>query len=202
MKSTFKSDLEKEKRLSQLLDSCYSKHLKQYSFVRVHEKEKQLDGIDLLFKNKKTKSIFYIDEKAQLDYVNENLPTFAFELNYVKNGAIKEGWFLDKNKKTDFYALITAIYEDEPTKFTSCIITFVNRIKLLDLLKLKGITKKTLLEKYRLTNLPHGKTVLKELNPYTEGYLYHSKNNKAEQPINLILRLDWLLINNTAKKLF
>ncbi|PIB39382.1 hypothetical protein [Maribacter sp. 4G9] len=200
MKSSFVLDLGKEKRLALLLDSYYSNCLKHYDFGRVQNLREQLLGVDVIFKHKISQKTFLVDEKAQLDYINEDLPTFAFELHYLKNGILKDGWLFDASKKTDFYALVTGIYEDEPNKYTSCKIAFVNRKKLLELLKTKGVTKTCLLEYYQKEPLPHGKMKLKELDPRTEGYLYHSKNNKAEQPFNLILKLDYLFSNRVAKK--
>ncbi|MDC6404231.1 MULTISPECIES: hypothetical protein [Maribacter] len=201
MKSTFTSDLGKEKRLSELLDTYYSKWLKHYDFERVQSLQDQLRGVDVIFKHRKTQETFLVDEKAQLDYINEDLPTFAFELHYLKNGVLKEGWLFDSAKKTDFYALVTAIYEDEPAKYTSCKVTFVNRSKLVSFLEAKGVSKNSLMNYYQNGSVPHGKLEVQELDPRTAGYLYHSKNNKAEQPFNLVLKLDFLVTNRIAKVL-
>ncbi len=197
IKSTFNVDLAKEKKLYPLLNSLYTKHLKYFKFKRTNELNKQLKGIDLIFY---TKQVSYnIDEKAQLDYIGEDLPTFAFEVQYQKNGNFKEGWLFDDQKETDFYALITAIQEDEPGKFTSCKITLVNRVKLVTFLKEKGITKQKL-ENY-FSPKKQGKLKISELHSYYEGYLYFSTHNKAEKPINLILKLDFLLEIGVAKRL-
>lgn len=201
MKSTFTSDLGKEKRLSELLDAYYSKWLRHYDFERVQSLQEQLRGVDVIYKHRTTKETFLVDEKAQLDYINEDLPTFAFELHYLKNGVLKEGWLFDSAKKTDFYALVTAIYEDEPAKYTSCKVTFVNRSKLVAFLEAMGVTRNSLFDYYQKGMVPHGKMEIQELNPRTAGYLYHSKNNKSEQPFNLILKLDYLLSNGIAKSL-
>ncbi|TLF46520.1 hypothetical protein [Maribacter aurantiacus] len=201
MKSTFTYDLRKEKRLSELLDTYYSKGLRHYDFERIQNLREQLRGVDVILKHRKTQETFLVDEKAQLDYINEDLPTFAFELHYLKNGTLKDGWLFDSSKKTDFYTLVTAIYEDEPAKYTSCKVTFVNRSKLVAFLEAKGVTRHSLLDYYQNGTVPHGKMEIQELNPKTAGYLYHSKNNKAEQPFNLILKLDYLLSNGIAKNL-
>ncbi|MGB3143240.1 MAG: hypothetical protein WBB24_03960 [Maribacter sp.] len=201
MKSKFTSDLNKEKQLSRLLDVYYQKHLIHYHTKRVHDLENQLAGVDVVFIHKKNKERFYIDEKAQLDYVNDDLPTFAFELGYYKKDIFKEGWLFDPKKITDFYALATAIYEDEPGVFTTCKITLVNREKLCSFLELHKITKVVLNEYLTENNELHGKLKINELNHRTEGYLYFSKNNKLEKPINLILKLDFLLANGIAKRL-
>lgn len=201
MKSHFKSDLNKEKQLALLIDSCYLKHLRYYDHVRIGDITKQLQGIDVLFTDKVSGKIYAIDEKAQLDYVNEDLPTFAFEISYLKNNITKKGWLYDLSKKTDFYALITAIYEDEPDTFTSCKITIVNRKKLIYMLKEKGVSELSISNNWNHSKKAHGKIILKELNSTSEGYIYCSKNNKAEQPINLILKLDFLINNGIAKRL-
>lgn len=158
-------------------------------------------GIDVTFSHKHNKSVFYIDEKAQLDYVNEDLPTFAFELGYYKYETYKEGWLYDSRKKTDFYALATAIYEDKPRVFTTCKITLVNPKKLRSYLSSLNITK-TLLNDYRSSNKGlHGKLKLQELCHKNEGYLYFSKNNKLVKPVNLVLKLHFLEEKGIAKRL-
>jgi hypothetical protein len=201
VKSKFTSDLRKEKQFSHFLDVYYEKYLVYYDALRVHDMKSQMAGIDLLFTHKQTKVVYNIDEKAQLDYINEDLPTFAFELGYYKEEVYKEGWLFNIHKKTDFYSLSTAIYEDEPNIFTSCKITLVNRKMLLDFLRTKTITKEVLTGYCDINIEHHGKLKIKELNTRTEGYLYISKNNKSEKPINLILKLDFLIAHGIAKRL-
>ncbi|WP_431127045.1 hypothetical protein [Flagellimonas flava] len=201
MKSNFKDDLSRERLFSHFLDGQYQKCLKYYSFKRTSNIEEQLLGVDLTFTHKQTGSVYHIDEKAQLDYLNTNLPTFAFELCYEKDGEQKIGWFLDVNKKTDFYSLITGIYADEKDCFTTCNITFVNRKKLLDFLNSKGITREKMM---RLTHSQphyHGKMQLENLDSFSEGYLFFSRRNKIEKPVNLILKLELLYSIGVGKRL-
>ena len=201
LQSNFKSDLEREQKLCILLDRYYRQYLKQYSFERVSHMKQQMAGIDLIFTRKTCGRTYSIDEKAQLDYLNENLPTFAFELSYQKNGILKEGWLFDTSKKTDFYSLITSIYADAPKEFTSCKITLVNRQKLIDVLTARSITLSSL-KKYIVPDEElHGKIKISELNHRNEGYLYASTKNKAEKPLNLILKLDFLEETGVAKRL-
>jgi hypothetical protein len=194
--SSFTSDLEKEKRLGVFLDQLYRKSLKHYFFVRETNLSEQHRGVDLVLKHKKTGRVFFVDEKAQLDYMNESLPTFAFELSYQKEGIRKRGWLFDSNKKTQFYSLITGIYSDAPALFTSATITLVNRELLVAHLHNFGVLDEEI-------HLPknHGKHILSPLNPKKEGYLFFSKKNKVEQPLNLILRLDFLISIGVAKRL-
>ena len=198
LKSNFKSDLKKEQLLTKLLDKTYSSKLKHYSFERIRDLNEQYKGVDVVFKHKTKACSYFIDEKAQLDYINEDLPTFAFELSYLKNTVEKKGWLFDENKKTDFYALITAIFLDGG-EYSSCKITLVNRKKLLK--KLDALNfKNTRFQDYRSAN-SHGKIVIDQLNQKKEGYLFLSSKNKIEQPLNLVLRLDWLLETKIAKRL-
>ena len=203
LKSTFKTDLEKEKRLSVFLDACYAKSLRHYNFERISDIKSQLAGVDLIFTKKNGGASYFIDEKAQLDYVNEDLPTFAFELGYQKNGKAKKGWLFDTLKRTDFYSLITAIYSDEPLphSYTSCKITLVNRKKLLSFLENKGLSDAELNVLLKKHSGSSGKIEIEVLNTRKEGYLFVSNTYKAEKPINLILKLDFLLENGIAKRL-
>lgn len=201
LQSNFASDQKKEQKLAVLLDASYQKHLKHYDFERIHDMKRQMLGIDLILKHKINGKTFFVDEKAQLDYMNEELPTFAFELSYEKKGVLKKGWLFDTDKETQFYALVTAIYSDAPNIFTSCKITLVNRKKLLDFLKTKNINLNILKAAISKSVSENGKIKITQLNHRTEGYLFLSRINKAEKPTNLILKLDFLIENKIAKRL-
>ncbi|MBO0330881.1 hypothetical protein [[Muricauda] lutisoli] len=201
MKSNFKADLSKEQQLTPLLDFYYQKHLKHYAFERISALKKQLRGIDIILKDERSTKEFYVDEKAQLDYINESLPTFAFELLYQKNGVQKQGWLFDTFKKTHFYALVTSIFSDAENAITSCNITFVNREKLIQHLDKIGLSKKYLEHVITQNKGMHGKLILDKLNAKTEGYLFFSTKNKAEKPWNLVLKLDYLEQIGVAKRL-
>ncbi|UII77643.1 hypothetical protein LV716_07710 [Flagellimonas sp. HMM57] len=201
MKSSFLSDLSKEKKLSKFLDAYYAKYLRHYNFKRIQDLEEQKAGVDVIFKNRKNNSRFFVDEKAQLDYLNDNLPTFAFELFYEINGKQKQGWLFDKHKKTQFYALITAIYTDAVAIFTSCCITLVNREKLIMYLNSLGLTQEHFEHLTTLSGNFHGKMQLEAIDSKHQGYLFFSRKNKVEKPVNLVLRLDFLIEIGVAKKL-
>lgn len=197
LKSNFKADLENERKLSVLLDSYYKKHLNHYGFKRVRDIKRQLTGVDVILTRKSNGKTYLVDEKAQLYYINDDLPTFAFELSYLKNGVLKKGWLFDASKKTDFYALVTAIYTDEPNLYTSCKITMVNRKKLVGFLASRKLTP----ESFESRDLKQGRNIIQELDPQIEGYVYFSKTKKAEKPLNLILKLDFLVEQGIAKRL-
>lgn len=53
--------------------------------ARVHDEQGQRSGIDVEFTGADGR-VYYVDEKAQLHYLNQNLPTFAFELLSFQKG--------------------------------------------------------------------------------------------------------------------
>ena len=202
---SFKSDIEQEKILSKYLDSVYEK--KKLEFERIFDINLQNQGVDLkIFVN----SIEYlVDEKAQLHYLNSDLPTFTFELSYLKNSKLKEGWLLDRNKKTHYYFLITGIYLKEnktelksPNDISKLKITSVNRNKLISHLTSIGLNFEKLnhYDKYFREHSLYGKNEITELNKSSQGLIYFTKN-LAEKPINLQIRLKYLIQKKVAKKI-
>lgn len=77
----------------------------------------------------------------------------------------------------------------------------VNRKKLILFLESREITENSLKMHIENKDENQGKAILKGLDSVREGYLYFSTQNKAEKPINLILKLDFLIENNLAKRL-
>lgn len=199
----FKEDLAKEKIASRYLDTIYSKLNLQLE--RISDTKMQYEGIDLIHYHKGITS--NIDEKAQLHYPNKDLPTFTFELSYNKKGVLKKGWLCQHSKKTDFYFLVTGIFlkGDKLTHhedIKTCKITSVNRKKLLSHLKNLGLTEAKLeFYDYELRKKKQfGKHVIEEIGA-KHGSL-HFTEHLSEQPINLKLRLDYLLRMKIAKRIY
>jgi len=202
--TNFESDLKQETILGKYLDAIYK--TKKIDFIRTNDLDQQHRGVDLIIKNKSNS--YYIDEKAQLHYLNKNLPTFTFELSYLKNKEKKEGWLFDDHKLTQYYFLITGIYlKDQKSKLTHfkdinrLKITSVNRKKLIDHLISVGLTKDKLNDYDSTLRSSHsyGTTNISELNPKSEGLIYYTEH-LDERPINLQLRLKYLIDNELAKK--
>ena len=201
--SHFERDLYKEKQLGKYLDDIYNSL--NLNFERVEDLTLQHKGVDLVFPENEA---VFIDEKAQLDYLNKNLPTFTFELSYLKNNEKRLGWLLDDTKITTHYFLVTGIHvKDEKglnKGFTACKITSVNRKRLLNYLKSKGLTKERLLQydsDLRDFDSKLNKNPISELHPKLEGLLFFSPQ-LTEQPINLQLRLKHLIKVNVAKQVY
>lgn len=204
MKSNFEDDLKKEQYLGNYLDTIYSEVLKDFKIERKNDSSSQNQGIDLVISNDEVE--FNVDEKAQLDYLNLDLPTFAFEISYIKDNRQKLGWLFDKTKKTNKYFLITGIFlndkNDIKKGFKSCKIISVDRTKLIFFLKSRGLNFERVSEiNQSIRNgIEYNKIPITELDSRLEGNIYYSKNNKAEMPINLVLYLDFLLKSKIAKK--
>ena len=203
MSSNFNSDLKKEHILGKYLDLIYLKL--HFNYSREYQLKNQLNGIDLTIKNKN--DTYVIDEKAQLYYLNKDLPTFTFELSYLKHGKFKTGWLFDHSKVTEYYFLITGIQvkSDElnsENDITSCKITSVNRHKLIAYLASINLTQERLQEyDFDVRNRDIiGKSTIKELTQ-KQGCLFFS-NHIEEQPINLQLRLQHLIDTNIAKQIY
>ncbi len=202
---SFDRDMAAEKILAQYLDAFYKE--KQYPLQRIEEKSMQLQGIDLIYE--KGETFYYIDEKAQIHYLNRDLPTFTFELSYFnKEQELKQGWLFDKSKKTDLYFLITGIIlKNGLSKLSAASdiknlkLTVVDRKLLIKFLANLGLNR-AVLQKYDLgfrKEARFGKNELAELNPKKEGLIYFTEHLQ-EKPMNLQLRLSFLLSNKVAKR--
>ena len=201
--STFNEDLGKEEILGKFLDRVYTKL--NIPLARITDADMQHQGIDLIYTAKNV--AIHIDEKAQLHYLNKDLPTFTFELSYLKDSSLNQGWLLDPHKKTDFFFLITGIFlKNEtlscPDDIDRCKITSVNRKKLIAHLSDLGLTdaKLTAYDTELRKNNVFGRHPIKELDK-KNGLLFFTEH-LAEKPINLQLRLQYLLDNKIGKRIY
>lgn len=104
-KSNYKNDLGGEKEVTKFLERFFYTRGDVKDFYRFESKDEQFRGMDVRFSFGELKDII-VDEKAQLYYVNEYLPTFAFEVEYMLMNQLKTGWLIDMNKDTEYYLLI------------------------------------------------------------------------------------------------
>jgi len=204
--SKFKSDLNKEQILAEYLDDIYTEL--GLDVKRVSDSTNQNKGIDLIIEHNTKK--YFVDEKAQLHYLNTSLPTFAFELSYLKGGVLKQGWLFDKKKQTDYYFLVTSIFLKEnkstlkfKTDIKSIKIISVNRIKLINVLCQIGVDLENLeclIYTIRETEA-FGKHAINGMDNRSEGNI-HFTENLSEQPINLVLKLEYLIESDVAKVIY
>ena len=109
MESMRQQDMAAESVIAEYLDRYFYPTimpLVQCSWSRAREKDLQLKGVDVqvMLPNG---CIVNIDEKAQVDYLKDPLPTFVLELEFIdaKNGH-RKGWFLDDGLSTGVYLFV------------------------------------------------------------------------------------------------
>ena len=101
-------DMGAEQELAKFLDRCFWARLKAEGAIldweRVIDREVQLAGTDVVLTSHKGR--FACDEKSTLHYLNRNIPTFAFELSFMRNdGGEACGWLLNDELATTHYVL-------------------------------------------------------------------------------------------------
>ncbi len=190
--SLFDSDIAMEANLGSFLSKQYSKaSLKTY---RISDKKIQLLGVDLILETDGGVN-FKVDEKAQLHYLNKGLPTFALEIDYLKNGTIKNGWLFDSQKITEIYAFVFSIHLIEGIKkltkeedIESCEVVFVRRFRLINELSKRALDFKTCIDKSKELRAGAGKIKI----DHDLGFNFQISHQLAEQPVNLIVKKTFL----------
>jgi hypothetical protein len=192
MPSTFRQrDSIVEKEIAKFMDEkFYGRQVT--GFIRFEDKENQLKGKDVSFTWGELKNII-VDEKAQTHYINENLPTFAFEISFIRAaGEWTLGWLFDKTKENDYFILIWPFASKkwditkEDIEKLDCLL--INKQKIIDLLEKEGFSRdKIMTEEERIR---------KENNPGKIGsgnFYFYFTGRLAEKPINLVIRKEKLI---------
>jgi hypothetical protein len=188
-----KYDSNAEQEVAKFLDENFYKN-NVSEFKRFTNKEDQLKGKDVEFSLGDLKNII-IDEKAQIYYVNKNIPTFAFEINFLRVGGIlTRGWLFDESKETEYYLLIWITAEKDrnfnATDITKLDCLLVKREAILVFLIIQGLTNEfvnKISSEIREKEIP-GK---QQERVYDSCYFYYSPH-LAEKPINIVIRKEKL----------
>ena len=141
-----KEDSNASKEVEKFLDENFYKN-EVSDFERFTDKENQLKGKDVKFSIDELKEIL-VDEKAQVDYINKNLPTFAFEVDSLQRGRLIGGWLFGKRYETEYYLLVWIFADGEGKGITAdqinkldCIL--IERKKIVEFLEAQGLNKAT-----------------------------------------------------------
>lgn len=166
------------------------------------ESKIQRSGIDIVYKNQ-LDDLYFVDEKAQLDYLNNNLRTFAFEIKFrKKNSNFTSGWFVREDLETTHYLLV---YPNSSHVSNADELTDFEEISQVELLLLN---KETLWSRLYQLNIFRknieieademiidGKNNKKEIasSSTRNAYLYRtSYHKKKEEPVNIVIRREIL----------
>lgn len=201
-------DMAREKELAAFLDSyIYLKLNKLFIFNRISDKKKQKKGIDLEIKSIQSNKKYNVDEKAQLNYVNKSLPTFAFELE--SSGKI--GWFMNDKLLTDLYILISPYGNNsnfmKKDDYKSVKVIMIKKIIIIKKIEnLVNMSLKNLLNIFKEKENGSKKDNLLDLVlSDNKSFKVSVKNNEGldlkicrskflkENPINLVIRIDNLM---------
>ena len=96
----FSRDSKRESYVGEFLNS----HLYDVYFEkseRITDKKRQLSGVDIICRHGDIPGELLIDEKAATSWANREIGTFAFELSFLLGDREIEGWFLERERKTE-----------------------------------------------------------------------------------------------------
>lgn len=186
-------DVSVEQEIAKFLDdNFYSKAVTD--FHRFKSKDDQLKGKDIRFTWDDLVNII-VDEKAQSQYINRDLPTFAFEISSIFSGKRSEGWLFNDAKETEYYLCIWIwaertwnISADDIIKL-DCLL--LKRSDIIVYLEMEGFTKKRIVERENEIRAsgeqgPFDKTA--------HQYIYFFNTTKrVERPFNVIIRKQKLI---------
>jgi hypothetical protein len=195
------SDTNAESQVAMFLDKHF--YPTNYPiYKRIIEKEEQLKGVDTIINIPMIGEVF-CDEKAAVHYVNKGLPTFAFELDFkLYDGRLVEGWFLNKEKKTQYYLLVW-IWASKEKGFTYDDITkveviLINRDKIISELTKIGMNPDSMKQK-SIEIRKNSQTGVIEKD-YNKPFYFYLTTHLQENPLNIILKKDFLIRNSILHK--
>ena len=195
-KSLRSQDLSREVELQKYLDAVYERL--GFRFRRVHDKARQLAGIDLILEFNDRE--YNIDEKAQIHYVNKGLKTFAFELEFTGQSGIREGWLFDEKKLTTHYFLVCELESetDGLDGLTGFRLISVNRRSLIGFLEKNGWGRYYLqvAVPYAMEDRPRY-----ELSRAQPRIRVVRTEHLVERPLNVVIDIDDLIEVGVGKEL-
>lgn len=187
-----RSDTAAEIEIGKFLDRYFYPRFNngENKVIRIFDRALQLKGIDVIFE-KTSGNKYFLDEKAQVHYINKNLPTFAFEIDSIQRGNLTPGWFLNQHYETTHYVLIwiNANKEYDEKKVLTC-----DSIEFLDVMivdRKKLITNlNSIISIQNIQNISH---FLRSNNVFGKGekiasigHWYYTEYLE-EKPINIVL---------------
>lgn len=200
--SHFKRDKQHEELIAGWLDKYfYSKlNVSEVAHKRVEDgiskervKEAQKKGVDIILKDR-DEELYFVDEKSQTTYLNNPLPTFAFEISYELNGVKRKGWLIDRSKKTSHYILVYPTSEtidsykelNNVDDIDFAEILLINKNKLMTELYNLGIDDKLLIESAEKLEIENKSVPIEGISKEFVGLFKSGK--LAEKPVNLVVK--------------
>lgn len=212
MESMRSQDMAAEAIVAQYLDRYfYPVAMPRVScgWQRVRDRGEQFAGIDVKVALP-TGDVVNIDEKAQVDYLRNPLPTFVLELGFLgSDGSRRQGWFVNDELRTDVYLFVWPHADSEKSDLTvddieECECMTVPKVKLRDALARHGWTAKEL--KTLEEAVRNDESDVDESKPLTEwnfirdfgevenvpGVKVRRSSQLREKPVNLVVKKGFL----------
>lgn len=178
-----------------IIDNFYKKICD--SFEIVLDKDRQIQGIDSIFKL--NDELYICDEKSAIRYANKNLQTFSIELCFInKTDNLNVGWFLnDKNINNSYlFIWIDKAIVNEFNLFKSIDdlkkveIALVKKDKIRKYLDDLGWNKENLLKKCeRILENEHENLTSKDF----PDIKFSFSKKLVEKPVNILIKRNKLL---------
>ena len=195
-----KSDSSAELEVGKYLDKYFYPQ-NTTNFKRFGDIETQMLGIDVQFDYKELKNIL-VDEKAMTHYINRDIPTFAFEINFISSAkTLIDGWLFDKAKKTEYYLACwlkatkdSDILCDDITEADCLLLHRAKIINMLadDNLDLRAINQMAIEIRSNGQAGPYQRD-------YSKPYYFYYTTHLVEHPINIIIKKNKLIELSTAR---
>lgn len=189
-----KQDYQSEKAVADFLDAYFYPN-QTTKFHRFESLNHQLKGIDVQFDFESYKQLI-VDEKTAAHFVNKNIPTFAFEIDFIgSDNQLKTGWLVDSEKSTQAY-LLSWIWAKKERNFEFNDIEYleiilIQRAVIMDLLKKHGVDESRLnrvSKKMRQGNL-YGPRYKHRSRPF----YFNLTKHLAEKPCNVVIHKSKLI---------
>jgi len=204
--SHYQQDIQIEEKIGKWLDQYFYSNSKLFTkSYREKDIANQNKGIDMIVQSPiifSDNQEHKIDEKTAIYYVKNDvhkssLPTFAFELDYFKNGVLKDGWlFGDKYEATEYFLIMwiwanVEVKSNHDNKFPSYKCDQINSS---NILKMEGyfIHKKKVRNYAKLVgaNVNNFKELrnTKTLDNGIVASKIYVSENLNERPMNLVIK--------------
>ena len=188
------SDTSAENAVAGFLDRYFYPRYTR-NVTRYTDYDTQMSGVDVRFDYDQLTNML-VDEKTVAHYVNKDIPTFAFEVNFLlRNGEVVEGWFFDEAKRTQYY-LLSWIWASRERGFTTddikkLDILIIERRAIREMLADYGVTEEVALERARQLR-ENGEAGVHDRISGRPFYYYYT-THLVEHPINIVIRKEKLI---------
>ncbi|KAB1184771.1 MULTISPECIES: hypothetical protein [Haloferax] len=190
---SFNSDLKDGELIEQYLVKYLFPKI-SVSFDRLESMSEQYDEGDIRATIPDVGDELLLDVKAQTTYINNPRESFVLELDYLKHGQLKQGWFYDNSKATEYYLFVWIsdarrdnLRQLSDIETAKCLL--VSRQRLQKFLAEEGHDRDSVEAKARQIREQGQK---KYIASGHDDFFYYLTNFLDERPLNIVMKYDAL----------